>query len=190
MASWDAFFLWIKQNEGETSNDYFQEKLFVLLGKHKSFICGAEPNQKRLKRWTRFQKDCFWTISGLLTRRRILSCWVQFVRFPYSGIFWSHFAQFQKKWTSGFHTCRKMFIRSALKSTGGPSKDCRWVGSVVEMELHSKELKKCYSALNFARRAFCQSFFSFRLPLAESANCAVSTGESHYCKRFCSHRFH
>ncbi len=27
----------------EITNEYLQEKFFVVLGKHKNFICGAEP---------------------------------------------------------------------------------------------------------------------------------------------------
>ena len=50
MASWDAFLKTRSDYEGETNNEYFQEKFFVLVSKHESFICGAEPNQKRLKK--------------------------------------------------------------------------------------------------------------------------------------------
>ena len=122
----------------------------------------------------RFQKDCFWTVlrllrsTKLLTLRRILSRWVQFLRFPSAQAFCGHnLGSISEKVTQRFPNASWDFNPKCAGKYGES-----W-GLWVEMELMAKNWKKCYSAFNFARRAFCQSFFSFRLPLAESENCAA-----------------
>ena len=62
--SWDNFFKPIftklQTNEGETSNEKFQEKFFVFKGKHENFICGAESNPKIEHDFKRIVSGQFW----------------------------------------------------------------------------------------------------------------------------------